>query len=379
MPEVIRKDEPIEPISFSGIWRSSIAQLYVYQVRPAPPCSFLLALAIWAAVLHRTLSSESLDSSMNSVCLLPDTLFYPQSREWKRYLLHSLWPLEPGFVRGFLMSAVLLIEGWALEHEIGTPQFTTLFLGVHIASAATLFYFRFSTCFVGIEPTLVAMAMVMHRFNPKVHTDGLDKSMRVHFAIEPRWHVWVVLSVMLLLSSNFPGVLAVHAVGLAIGIVCAVRDPDAWSDAWRALKARLPGVGRVIHVVLLVFALLFMPLTAPELPMSLSSAISQGHAFRLNWWRAVPASFPLLHMGLVGQFPQEAMLICKLLLSFACPLLLSPLNLWMKFYSGACVLLAMYSMVSDRWGYPHVGFVTLVYLAWAFWSLPPVQKAPKRS
>jgi len=87
----------------------------------------------------------------------------------------------------------------------------------------------------------------------------------------------------------------------------------------------------------------------------------------------VPSTAPALHLALGGQLAPEALFICKLMVVSACPLLLSPFRLWARFYSGACILLVMYSMNSPEWRYPHAGFVAFVYLAWAFWKLPNAQ------
>merc|ERR1712113_247179 len=97
---------------------------------------------------------------------------------------------------------------------------------------------------------------------------------------------------------------------------------------------------------------------------------------RPSWWRAsVPSSAPLLHMALTGAAAGEALFICKLLIAFICPLLLSPFRMWTRAYAVACLLLSMYAMNSAEWRYPHVGFLSLLYSAWAFWKLPNMQFA----
>jgi hypothetical protein len=247
----------------------------------------------------------------------------------------------------------LLLEGYAFEYEAGTLQFVGLLLGIHVASAALLTYFQFTSCCISVEPALVGMAVVMHRANPKVHADNLDKSIAVPFAIEPRWHLWVVLSLLLLTSGYFPGALCVYATGLLVGAVCALRDPDAWFDGWTAWRRRSPKIGYVLHVALLIFAITFMPLTAQEVPSDLIEAVLDGRALSLSWWRVgLTPSMPLLHMALIGTVAPEALFLCKLLLAFAVPLLASPYSMWCRFYAVACVILAMYSMTAPDWKFP---------------------------
>ena len=103
---------------------------------------------------------------------------------------------------------------------------------------------------------------------------------------------------------------------------------------WHAARVRSFAIGAAAHAALLLLAVLYMPLTADAAPWLEPGA---------------PASPSLLHMAFRGQIAGEAHWICKLLLSMAVPLLLSPLRLWTRFYSGACVLLAMYAMNSDGW------------------------------
>merc|ERR1712137_189537 len=112
--------------------------------------------------------------------------------------------------------------------------------------------------------------------------------------------------------------------------------------------------------------MLFMPLSASDIPPDWPSAALDGRMLRTSWWRAsVPSTPPLLHMALLGAVAGEAMFICKLMIAFMVPLLLSPFKMWAKFYAVACVLLAMYSMTAQGWRYPHIGFLSLAYLAWA--------------
>jgi len=377
---VVKQEDPILAVSPSGFWRSSIAQLHIYQDRPAPTCAFLLALAIWMTAVCRLVWPDIANPIAASACLLRDVLLRPNPAEWRRYLLHCLWPLEPGYARGFLVSVALLLQGYAFEYEVGTLHFTCLLLGVQIASSVVLLYFRFMVCFISTEPALAALAVVMHRVNPKIHTDGLDKGIRVDFVVEPRWHVWMIESMLLLNASDFPTALAVHAVGYVIGAVCILRDPDAWNDCWNIFRERSPAVGRAVHIVLFFFVIVFMPLSALDFPSDALFAFLDGRALRLAWWRAaVPASSPLLHMALAGQLGTEALYLCRLLTAFALPLLLTPLIMWTRVYAVACVILLMYSMNSGDFRYPHVGYLVLLYLTWAFWKLPDLRPVVQKA
>merc|ERR1719375_34678 len=122
--------------------------------------------------------------------------------------------------------------------------------------------------------------MVMHRYNPKIHGDGLDKSVRVDWPVEPRWHLWLVLSLLLLLAADFSTVLSLYDVGLAAGAFCALRDPDAWSEAFRVASERSPGIGRSVHAALFMFAIVFMPLTTPGAQASIVNAVLDGSALQ---------------------------------------------------------------------------------------------------
>jgi len=355
-----------------------MALMETFRDRPAPTCAFLVALATWGAAGYRLCWPDLADPESAGVCLLPDVLFAPYPGEWRRYVLHLLWPLEPGYIRAFFTSAVLLLEGYTLEYEVGTAQFATALVGLHVVAAAVLLHFRFVICHLSLESVLVALAVMMHQVNPKVHTDGLDKSMRVPFAVEPRWHVWFLQSILLLMTADFPKALVVHGVGLAVGGALALRDPQVWIDAWNAARSRSFGIGASVHIALLLFALLFMPLTTQSLPTDLFAALLDGRALSREWWQmSSPGSPAMLHLALAGGMSPEALFICKLVISFAFPLLLTPFRLWTKFYTGACVLLCMYAMNSPVWRYPHVGFLVLAYLAWALWKLPSLEMASK--
>lgn len=367
----IRQEEPIQPVSMSSVFRTSLALMEIFRDRPAPSFAFVIALAMWAAGFGRIYWPQLAEPESAQACLLPSVIFEPYTGEWRRYLFHAFWPLEPGYIRGFFVSTMLLVQGYTMEYELGTVQFATAFLGLHIACSATLLYFRFVVCHVSMEATLAAMAVVMHRVNPKVHTDGLDKSLRVPFAIEPRWHVWVLQALLLLTSSDFSVALLAHGVGLALGGVLALRDPEVWVAAWRAARARSFEIGAPVHVALLLFSFLFMPLSAPAWPSDWGQALVGGRVLSLAWWRtAFPGTPPTLHLAIAGLLGPEAYFICKVLVSFALPLLLTPFRIWTKFYAGACLLLAMYSMNTPVWRLPHLGFVVLLYCVYAFWRLP---------
>lgn len=377
MPQVKHKDDdPIDPVSFSSVWRTTLALLECFRDRPAPTCAFLFAVAFWIAGINRIIWPELIDPVSANVNLTRDVLYDPAGMPWRRYVLHAFWPLESGYIRGFFLSSMLLIQGYTLEYEVGTTQFVLLLLGLHAVSGLILLYFQLVLYHVSLEPALVALCMVMHRINPKVHTDGLDKSLRVPFQIEPRWHLWFLQASLLLLAEDFPTTLLIHAVGLFVGGCLALRDPEVWLDGWRAGRERSFGIGAPVHIALLLFTLLFMPLTAPAWPKNFLYALVDGSALQRSWWStAFPGSQPLLHLAMFGMLSMQAYLICKLLIAFAFPLLLSPFRMWTKFYAGACVLLIMYSMNSSVWQVPHIGFVTLWYLAWSLWKLTGLESA----
>jgi len=314
------------------------------------------------------------DPETFNACLTPGAVFAPSMSLWPRYLLHFLWPLELGYLRSILANTALLVEGYSLEYEIGTMQFATLLWGIHLATSAILLYFHVTTCHTSVEAALAGIVVVAHRVNPKIHSDGCDCSIRVPFAIEPRWHLWLILAMLLLSASNFPVVLAAHIAGFAVGTVCVLRDPEVWVSAWQDVSRSFT-MGAFLHIAFFLFSVLFMPLTSNEPPIHVHDIVN-GRMLQLGWWRkGASSSAPLLRMGFSGELAAEALFICKLMIAFACPLLLSQFRVWIKIYAGACVLLAMYSMNSDAWVYPHAGFIALLYLAWAFWKLPSVDSS----
>lgn len=370
MPQVQRQEDPIEGASFSGFYRSCFVQMEVYRDRPAPTCAFLLSLAYWGAAICRICWPQLVDPRAASACLLPEAVFAPTAGEWRRYLLHGLWPVEPTYLRSFLVSVVLLLQGYTLEYEVGSFSFLGFLLAAHVVSAFVLLRFQFVACHVSLETALIALAVIMHRVNPKIHSDGLDPSLRVSFTVEPRWHMWIFQALLLLLAADFPATLVSHAVGLAIGLLLTLRDPESWQDIWHALQRGSPTIGYALHVVVFLFSITFMPTTMANLPADFLAAVVDGRAFSIGWWQAsVLASQPLLHMALIGQVAPEALFLMKLLIALALPWLLSPFHTWLRGYAGGCVILMMYAMTSSVWRYPHVGFLALAYLVWAFWNL----------
>eukprot|EP00419_Tripos_fusus_P029849 CAMPEP_0172712590 /NCGR_PEP_ID=MMETSP1074-20121228/61186_1 /TAXON_ID=2916 /ORGANISM="Ceratium fusus, Strain PA161109" /LENGTH=348 /DNA_ID=CAMNT_0013536541 /DNA_START=64 /DNA_END=1107 /DNA_ORIENTATION=+ len=348
MPQVVRQEEPIDAFSMSSLWRTTIVQMEVYRDRPAPVCTMLLFFALIGAAVYRIVEPTATDPQGFGACLTPSAAFKPSMSLWPRYLLHFLWPLEPGYIRSFLANVALIVEGYSLEYEIGTVQFATLFLGIHLATSAIFLYFRVTSCHTSVEAALAGIAVVLHRVNPKIHSDGCDSSIRVPFAIEPRWHLWLILAMLLLSASDLPVVLAVHIAGFAVGTVCVLRDPEVWVSAWHE-ASRSFTMGAFLHIAFFLFAILFMPLTSSEPPIQIQDILN-GRMLQLSWWRkGANSSAPLLRAALAGEVAAEGLFICKLMIAFACPLLLSPFRVWMKIYAGGCVLLAMYTMNSPIW------------------------------
>ncbi|CAJ1359395.1 unnamed protein product [Effrenium voratum] len=352
----------IAPLSISGIWRSVAVQLEAGT--PGPDWLRLVK-------LERNAAPHSL--AERGFCLDSRALYFTQDAQ--RWLLHLFWPLEPGLARGFVSSALLLVLGYALEYELGAGRFLGYLLGIQMGAAFLLLHFGFSSCLTSLEPAFAGLAVVMHRVNPKVHSDGMGKALKLPWEVEPRWHVWVLIGLLLLQAYDFPRAFVAVSAGLLLGSFCVLREPEAWSDSFGAVRRRSFSAGAAAHVALFVFTILFMPLTVtdsrPELWSDIQAALADGRALRPGWWlEGLPSSPPLIHMAMVKQLPGEALYISKVLLSFALPLLLSPLRIWVRAYSIFIVILLMYTMNCPMWRYPHWGFVSLAYLAVAFWKLP---------
>jgi len=117
-----------------------------------------------------------------------------------------------------------------------------------------------------------------------------------------------------------------------------------------------------------------MPLTTSGANAPVLPAVLNGSILSPAWWRAaVPASPALLHVAMAGLLGGQALWLLRLLVSCVFPLVLSPFSMWMRVYAVGFVMLIMYSMNSPVWRYPHVGFLALFYLIYAFWTLPNVQ------
>lgn len=174
-PQVVHRssEEDIPCLSFSGVWRSCLVQLEVYKQRPAG-FGFFVALCSWLAAVYRAV--RPLDGSQ--VCLDLHTLFLYRGLD-SRYLLHVLWPLEPGLLRSCLSSTLLLLLSYCLEHELGTKHFVALMLGLQLGSAVLLLHLGLLPCLTSLEPCFAGLAMVMQRVNPKVHSDGLPEGLKL--------------------------------------------------------------------------------------------------------------------------------------------------------------------------------------------------------
>mmetsp|Transcript_31387 Transcript_31387/g.57630 ORF Transcript_31387/g.57630 Transcript_31387/m.57630 type:complete len:376 (-) Transcript_31387:101-1228(-) len=367
----VEREDVIEPLSLRGAWRSTIGQLHVYRDRQTPVFAFCLLLATWAAALARCVLVKARGPAGVGACLSPIVLYSPSQADWRSLALHLLWPLDRGYAGGVLTSFAHIILGYNLELQLGTLHFAGLFFGVHFLSSFLLLYYGFTTCHVSTEAILAGMAAIMHHHNPHIPADMLEKSMKVSFSIEPRWHLWVVLSLLLLIARDFSIALTLQIAGLLVAGAYLLREPEVWSFLRKSLVVRSPGVGIVLHVGLLFFNLTFVPLILTN-ASGLGNALAGGDVLRWSWWqtRSSPALF---HLAMDNELSSEVRVICKLLIASALPLLLTPYRMWLRAYAFACVFLAMYTMVSPAWSYPHLGFVALFYLAWAFWGLPTMQ------
>ena len=79
--------------------------------------------------------------------------------------------------------------------------------------------------------------------------------------MEPRWHCWLLLSLLLFSATDFPLALLTHSAGLLLGGLCVLREPEVWLEGLEALRRRGFKAGVVLHGALLVVTLLFLPLT----------------------------------------------------------------------------------------------------------------------
>lgn len=379
MVQVRQVEEPIAPVSFQGVLRSCAVQFRVYQERDPPVFAFCLGLCIWTVAALRMFGF--VQASNESICLHSNAVVFPNASEWRRYLGHAVWPMEPGYVRNFLVSTILIMQGYSLEYQIGTLHFATLFILFQGICSLVLLHFRFATCLLSIEPALAGMLVVMHRENPGIHSDSFDKGEKVPWTIEPRWHVWILFLFLHWASADYASALACHVVGAGAGLLVALREPQAWAWAFKTMIYRPPGFGLGVHFTLFFFSVLFIPLTTQTLPQDLLGAIMDGRVFSGQYWSAVNAgaSLPLLHMALAGMVAPQVLFILKTLIGLGPVLVLSTVHGWFKFYTLFLFITLMYCMNTPFWQYPHAGFLLLPYFMWAFWALPGSQSIlPKR-
>jgi len=340
----VRREEPISPTSPAGLYRSSLALLHIFKKRRAPKICFvtfmLVVITYFVFTFHG--GHAYIGEPVFSGCLKLYQMLEPEVDEYKDWLLHPLVALSGA--RTTLIGTMLLVLGYCYEYEIGALVFLGLFLLFHFLLCFLFLYFHLIPCFSSLEYTLVAFAPLFHVQNPVMRSDGAKEYLRVTFAIEPRWHFWILIFVLMVTrddSSWTSSTIAMYYISLSLGFLYVLRQPSLW---------------RKISMDLLWIKQLFFLVTLAFLPISTSELFS---------WEG----YSLLQIASAGLINPEAFYLMKATIC-ATPLLVfavihAPM-LTRAVYATASVLLIMNSMNLPNWYYPGPGFFALIILTIAF-------------
>lgn len=327
MGEYKAQEDPITPLSLQGLAKSSFVLLHIFRARPTPQITFLVAIILWICFFVAA-----------PVCLAPEHVRTCSTDDWKIWALHGFAPQS--FLRTSLIGTLLLTVGYSIEDRIGMIPFLGIILFIHFGLGTLLLYCNLSSCYYSLEYTLAALAPIFHFNNPIFHGDSIGKNIRVPFAIEPRWHYWILVFLMMVTRAPFDAQ-AVYSyfIGLVIGTMYALRQPAAWT-----FKLSLTWPKQVMFLLVV----LFVPVTTLEVGV----------------WDG-PSVMALSQGGLLGAGNSVVTLsLCLLPLSA----LAAHTIPWFPkaVYAVSSGLLAMYSMDSDAWVYPGPGFLALWLLVVAF-------------
>lgn len=327
MAEYRAHEDPTSPLSLQGVAKSSFVLMSLFKERSAPQIAFGLAITLWVCFF-----------CIEPACLSPDDLRAPIDN-WKTWILHAFAPRS--FLRTSLLGTLLLTFGYSCEDRIGMIHFLGLFISMHYLLASILLYFNLTLCFYGLETTLVALAPVFHKLNPVFHSDSVSKNIKVPFVIEPRWHYWILIFILMWTRSPFNAeAIYSYFTGLAAGTLYVFRQPDAWNVKLNLMWPKL---------IFYFLAVLFVPVTTYELGV----------------WDG-PTTILLSQTGFLGAGSSVVSWSYSLLP--LCTLACAYDMFWIPkvVYSVSSALLAMYSMNSQAWSYPGPGFLAFGLLVIAF-------------
>ncbi|CAD7948377.1 unnamed protein product [Amoebophrya sp. A25] len=393
MSAVRNPTEDKSPLRFTQECSISILSLmHVFsQTKKAPPFCFSLFLAIWAAwwletfevidtqtwvlpssaVLSPILRQQTVggtSTSSSGTSTPSPSSSPPDDIDWSGAALHWIKPYC-GFLRTCLIGSVLLIYGYTYEALIGTAAFLMNFLLLHAFAIGLTAWFDLERyvggAIFGLECTLVAMQCLYHEQNPKIGPHQIrDDFLQVKlFTLEPRWHVWWLLVLLLLTGQTapWPLVLAKYSVGLAMGTLQVARYPTTWPHI-QSLFARN---GQFAFCLLLfALSLVYLPLTAVEPPSSIPGLLEGAFGT------------PQLSLVSIGTFLEpmpEAYFVIKFTLALLPMIVCLTVNdqtggfAWIKkAYGVTSMILAMYAMNTKVWNYVNSGFLGLLLCVYGF-------------
>eukprot|EP00451_Oxyrrhis_marina_P003946 CAMPEP_0204263274 /NCGR_PEP_ID=MMETSP0468-20130131/8236_1 /ASSEMBLY_ACC=CAM_ASM_000383 /TAXON_ID=2969 /ORGANISM="Oxyrrhis marina" /LENGTH=384 /DNA_ID=CAMNT_0051238031 /DNA_START=8 /DNA_END=1162 /DNA_ORIENTATION=+ len=362
-------EDPIDALSPSGVVKSSFCLMYLWRVGKAPVFTVLLNTAIWGNYLYRIFMEPA---SKEQVCLLPDLLYAPNPGDWPRYLGYFLF--TPNFVRTVHVTSFLGALGYTLERDrMGTFMYSALFVILSACIPAVCFFLNISNCMAGLESTAFAVAVVTHHQNILVRSDGVDKGVQVPFDIEPRWHIWAIAGLMLIFAE--PGEACELVVGMVLGLIWVLKDPEVWGQLASSLKPARRHIA--LTTVLYVVGMFVAPLSVLQIQFDGNIDVANW-----SWWTTTFPSTPSLGK-IVAEAPnavgRELCILAKIV-TIALPMIaMSERTHYACALVLPLVLMIMYVMQTAFFHIPHLGYVLLVAVAYRAWYTPQVSDPKART
>jgi len=362
----MKKEEPMVPDSPTGLAKSTCLLLQEFQNRAQPPFTVMFNLMLTVFFINGMIWPMT----FLDVCVSPNIILEPDLRQWPRYLGHIMF--APSFFSMMKVFTIFGMIGYSMENEMGSAKFAIMVTAIFGACSVFTVLGGFEECLHGVDAPLVALAVVMHYTNPTFHPYGADKGIRVDFAVEPRWHLWILMTFHMLGGMRN---LQLAGIGVMVGVMWIIRQADSWQHFAACVthqRAMFAG-----HIFLLWFNFLMMPFSLQDLSR-VGDTVMQ--PFDYNAWRmwfdgTIPIAPPVYYLTMVAT-PGVVHYLAKLMLITGAILTLTPRMWYAKIYTFIIALLLMNCLSTPLWIYPHVGFFVTVYLMIMFWRLdynePPV-------
>jgi membrane associated rhomboid family serine protease len=170
-----------------------------------------------------------------------------------------------------LQSLTLVILGNYLERRLGSIVFFLIFVVCDLLVAFIALAMPLTQCYgsQGLWPGIVALSALLHAENPRLFPEAVPRNIRPASAVEPRWAVWFLVFVNLLISDQRP--LYVYFVSLAVGISVALSfHADTRRALWRTYTFRR---SVILKFILFFSSIHILPFIFYQLPRSLTDSI----------------------------------------------------------------------------------------------------------